>query len=58
MCRVEIIELDEKLREIALMFIVQSRHQFLGADAFLLGPEHYRCAVGITRADVDAVVAD
>ena len=58
MGRIEVIELDQKGREIPLVLDAKSLYQIFRTDAFFLRPEHRRRTVRIGRTNIDTVIAD
>ncbi|MOA03297.1 hypothetical protein D3C78_1227960 [compost metagenome] len=55
--RVEVVEVDQEVGEVAAVLGLHAGDQRLRGDAFLLGAQHDRRAVGVVGADVDALVA-
>ncbi len=51
-----VVKSDPKIREILQVLLVHAFDQFFRAYAFGLGAQHNGCAMGIIRADVNAIV--
>src|SRR5690606_20603919 len=54
---VEVVEIHQEIGEVGAVFGLDIGDQLFRGDAFLLRAQHYRRAVSIVGADVDALVA-
>ena len=54
---VVVVKGHAELGEVTRVFGVHALDELLGGDAFLLRPQHHRCAVGVVGADVMALMA-
>ncbi|MCY1410138.1 hypothetical protein D9M71_255030 [compost metagenome] len=55
--RVEVVEVHQEVGEVAAVLGLDGSDQLFRGDAFLFGAQHDRRAVGVVRADIDALVA-